>query len=154
MGWVDETSFLLFSYLPDDRGEEDIAYLLLDSTDGSITELDDIPGWDLRRMGDDLVGASAATLRSMPITGGEPVDVRILPTQSHYLAAVLDVEAQVTPTTVPPNTPVTTVAAPGDQLQPPPAVSADRTTGWIWPALGLLVLIGAGGVFWRPRKVG
>lgn len=59
-----------------------------------------LPGWQPMRVGGHLALANAH-LQMLPIDGGDPADVRLLPSESHYLAAVLDSQATVTPTTQP-----------------------------------------------------
>ncbi len=95
VGWVDDSSFLVSSYLEMDG--EHVEYLLINTEDHEIVLLDDVPGWRTLRVGDKLAGVSDASLQVIPLTGGEPASLRLLPTEAHRLVAVLDADATITP---------------------------------------------------------
>jgi hypothetical protein len=97
IGWVDDGGFLVSSY-PTIEAEVP-QYLLIDTNAGAISELPAIPGWQTLRVGDHLSGVEGAHLQVMPAEGGSLVELRILPSESHHLVAVLQPEASVAPTT-------------------------------------------------------
>ncbi|HEX5671226.1 MAG TPA: hypothetical protein VFY46_00735 [Acidimicrobiia bacterium] len=131
IGWVDDTKFLAYSY-PDMNGDE-VDNLMIDTETLEITYLADLPGYRTLRTGNQLVGVAGATLNVMSIATGEVSPVRVMPSETHSLVAVLDQTATVA-TTAPA---VVTTTAPAAS----PEVSANPTDSSFplltWP--GLLV---------------
>lgn len=97
VGWIDDTRFLASSY--PDINSDDVDYLVIDTDLFEISHHAQLPG--SQRVGDHLVGVIDASLQVMPLAGGEPTELRLLPSETHHLVAVLDADITVTPTTRP-----------------------------------------------------
>ena len=108
IGWVDDHTFAAYSY--PDMNSDAVDTLLIDTTSETIAHLPAAPGWQLFRVGEDLSGVTGAHLSVMPIEGGPVAELRLLPSEMHHLAAVLQPEAEITGTTV-----VAEVAPPVDE---------------------------------------
>ncbi|HKX74722.1 MAG TPA: hypothetical protein VJR05_04955 [Acidimicrobiia bacterium] len=105
VGWIDERRFLLYSY-PDINSDQ-VDNVIIDVVTSEVTVLDEFAGWRNHILGEQMVGAMEARLRAVPLAGGQPIELRLLPSEYHYLAAILDPEAQLAaPTTT--SGPITT----------------------------------------------
>lgn len=161
LGWVDDTTFVAHSY--PDMNSDVVDNLLINTDNFGITHLPQLPGWSTLRVGDHLTGVANARLEVMPFDGGDPALLRLLPSESHHLAAVLDQQAVVTPTTRPETT-ITPGTGPDDE--PATAVASEEPVDvvgggqvemghfpWWFPAVtGSAILIGlALFAVWRRR---
>lgn len=129
IGWVDETKFLAYSY--PDMNSDQVDNLLINTENFEITNLADLPGYQTLRTGDQLVGVTGATLKVMSISGGELSTLRVLPSETHHLAAVLDQAATVVTTSPPVVNTTPSVAS--------PEVSATGLLGWLIAPIALVV---------------
>ena len=98
IGWVDDHTFAAYSY--PDMTSDVVDNLLIDTTSETIAHLPATPGWQVLRVGEDLSGVTGAHLNVMPIEGGPVGELRLLPSEMHHLAAVLQPDAEITGTTV------------------------------------------------------
>ena len=98
IGWVDDDTFAAYSY--PDMNSDVVDNLFIDTTSETIAHLPATPGWQVLRVGDDLSGVMGPHLNVMPIEGGPVREPRLLPSEMHHLAAVLQPEAAITGTTV------------------------------------------------------
>ena len=149
IGWVDDTTFLAYSY-PDINTDE-VDNLMIDIESLEITHLAGLPGYRMMRMGDQLVGVTGATLRVMSISGGELTTLRVLPSETHNLAAVLDQSATVVTTA--PSGVSTTASVASPEVS---ATAGGSSASWLaWPGLiapiFLVVLVALGFLHRRSR---
>jgi hypothetical protein len=147
IGWVDQDTFAAYSY--PDMNSEVVDNLLIDVASQSIAHLSDSPGWNTLRVGDNLTGVMGPHLNVMPIDGGPVGELRLLPSEMHHLAAVLQPEAEITGTTV-----VAEVApAPDPDDRTASGGSQGVEAAVPWPAISAaagLILAGLVGMFlWR-----
>jgi hypothetical protein len=97
LGWVDQDSFAAYSY--PDMNSDVVDHLFIDTTNETIAHLPATPGWQMLRVGEYVAGVMGAHLQVMPIDGGPVGELRLLPSEMHHLAAVLDPGAEITGTT-------------------------------------------------------
>ena len=147
IGWVDDHTFAAYSY--PDMNSDAVDTLLIDTTSETIAHLPAAPGWQLFRVGEDLSGVTGAHLNVMPIEGGPVAELRLLPSEMHHLAAVLQPEAEIAGTTV-----VAEVAPPVDEEAATDSESPQMIeTPLPWPvisAAAALILAALVGMFlWR-----
>ena len=145
-GWVDDHTFAASSY--PDMNSDVVDYLFIDTAGESIGHLPETPGWQVLRVGDDLSGVIGAHLNVMPIDGGPVGELRLLPSEMHHLAAVLQPEAQVTGTAV-----VEEAAPPADPQETTASVGAEGSESLPWlgiaAAAASLLAVLAGLFLWR-----
>jgi hypothetical protein len=146
-GWVDDQTFSAISY--PDMNSDVVDYLFIDTASETIAHLPATPGWQVLRVGDNLSGVMGPHLNVMPIDGGPISELRLLPSEMHHLAAVLQPEAEITGTTVvaevaPAPDPEDSTASGGSQVVEPSVP---------WPvisAAAVLIVVGLVGMFlWR-----
>ncbi len=131
IGWVDDTKFVAYSY--PDMNVDLVDNLMIDTETLEITHIADLPGYRTLRTGDQLVGVTGATLNVMSIATGELTPLRVMPSEIHSLAAVLDQTATVVTTA--PSVVTTTTSAGSPKVSAHPTDS--RAPLLTWP--GLLV---------------
>jgi hypothetical protein len=141
IGWVDDTKFLAYSYL--DMNSEQVDNLMIDTESLEVTDLADLPGYQTLRTGDQLVGVTGATLKVMSISGGELTTLRVLPSETHHLAAVLDQAATVVTTSSPVDTTAPSVAS--------AEVSATSFPGWLIVSIVFVTIVVAALLYRRSR---
>ncbi len=107
VGWVDQDTFAAYSY--PDMNSDVVDHLFIDTANETIAHLPATPGWQVLRVGEYLAGVMGAHLQVMPIDSGPVGELRLLPSEMHHLAAVLNTEAEITGTTA-----VAEVAPPAD----------------------------------------
>ena len=131
VGWVDQDNFAAYSY--PDMNSDVVDHLFIDTTNETIAHLPATPGWQMLRVGEHVAGVMGAHLQVMPIDGGPVGELRLLPSEMHHLAAVLDTEAEITGTTAvaeaaPPADPEVSTATGGPHVTeasvPWPVISA------------------------------
>jgi hypothetical protein len=126
IGWVDDTKFLAYSY-PDQNADE-VDNLMIDTETLEITQLADLPGYRTLRTGDQLLGVTGATLNVMSIATGELTPLRVMPSETHRLVAVLDQTATVETTA--PSVVTTTASAGSLELSANPMDSSAALLTW------------------------
>ena len=143
-GWVDDHTFAAYSY--PDMNIDIVDYLFIDTVGETIAHLSEIPGWQVFRVGDDLSGVMGAHLNVIPIDGGPVGELRLLPSEMHRLAAVLQPEAKITGRTVvaPPADPGGTTSSDSSQ-----AIESPLPWSAIAAAAGLLLAALVGIFLWR-----
>jgi hypothetical protein len=146
-GWVDDHTFAAYSY--PDMNSDVVDHLLIDVASQSIAHLSDSPGWNTLRVGDNLSGVMGPHLNVMPIDGGPVTELRLLPSEMHHLAAVLQPEAAITGTTAvaevaPAPDPEDSTASGGSQV-------LEASVPWpVISAAAVLIVVGLVGMFlWR-----
>jgi hypothetical protein len=151
IGWVDDTKFLAYSY-PDMNADE-VDNLMIDSETLEITDLADLPGYRTLRIGDQLVGVTGATLNVMSIATGEMSPVRVMPSETHGLVAVLDQTATVATTSPAVVTTTTSAASPEVSTNP----TDSRSPLLTWPGLlaapvAFAAIVSLALLYRRPRR--
>lgn len=140
IGWADDTHFLASAY-PDIDSDE-VVHLLIDTVAGALEELVATPGWRSLLAGNSLVGVRSSMLSSMPTATAVVTPMRLLPSASHRLVAVLDRSASPAPTSttsVPPTTEAPTTSATSSTTTQPVAASIPDTTGGSGAIVGYTV---------------
>jgi hypothetical protein len=146
-GWVDDQTFAGYSY--PDMNSDIVDYLFIDTVGETIAHLSETPGWQVFRVGDDLSGVMGADLNVMPIDGGPVGELRLLPSEMHRLAGVLDREAEITGTTIVAD--VVSLAGPEGTPSSDSSQAIESPLPWsaIAAAAGLLLAALVGIFLWR-----
>ena len=149
VGWVDQDTFAAYSY--PDMNSDVVDHLFIDTTKETIAHLPATPGWQVLRVGEYLAGVMGAYLSVMPIDGGPVDQFRLLPSEMHHLAAVLQPEAEITGTNV--------VAEVAPSAEPEDGTVAESTQAiesmpWAAMAAGAVLLVAAlsGAIVWRRHR--
>ena len=159
VGWIDDTRFLAESW--PDMNSEIPESLLIDTAAFEISVVDRSPGWQSYRVGDWLASVTRGHLRVTPLAGGDAIELRLLPSDSHHLVAVLDPEVTLTVTTpvvtqATERAPAASEPVPRDTAATRVAISTDPESTLV-PSLALLaagtIALGlTGATLWRVRS--
>ena len=147
VGWVDQDTFAGYSY--PDMNSDVVDHLFIDTANETIAHLPATPGWQVLRVGEYLAGVMGAHLQVMPFDSGPVGELRLLPSEMHHLAAVLDTEAEITGTAA-----VAEVAPPADPEVSNAAGGSHVTEALVpWPvitaAAALILAALVGMILWR-----